>query len=279
MFSNKQLQDLKFKHLQYGNISLSGPGYIKCRNCTGQQVTEMECTVCDEVKPLSEFGKNHRREPDKARCRSCIDEQAALLPGYEDVEEDDDSEESNDYWPDDFDSTVDSDGGAPLAEVSRELTSLKLAQHDSMVGSSGQNKSSAEATETTPSGNQAVIKSGPGAWSAFASGDAHTDVGDGVWTRQTRGKLAATGARPFTAFDSSGFPHSRFGTPSTATSSRSWADSPMASGSSNSKFPKPSKSSREPIPSSKSGQTKKTHNVAADSDYDDDEDDEDDYMK
>ena len=66
MFSNKQLQDLKFKHLQYGPVSLTGPGYIKCRHCTGQQVTEMECTVCDEVKPLSEFGKNHRREPDKA---------------------------------------------------------------------------------------------------------------------------------------------------------------------------------------------------------------------
>ncbi|MCJ1400268.1 hypothetical protein MMC11_003472 [Xylographa trunciseda] len=278
MFSNKQLQDLKFKHLQFGKISLSGPGYIKCRHCTGQQVTEIECTVCDEVKPLSEFGKNHRREPDKARCRTCIDEQAALLPGYEDVEEDDDSEESNDYWRDEFESTVDSDGGAPLAEVSRELTSLKLAQYDSMIGSSGKLKSSAEATEKTPSENQADIKHGTKA--AFASGDAQSEVGDGVWTKQTRDKQAATGARQFTAFDPSGFPHPRFGTPSTAASTRSWVDYPMASGSSNSKFPKPSKSLREPIPSSKGGSTKKSHNVAAESDYeDDDDDDDDDYMK
>ncbi|MCJ1381541.1 hypothetical protein MMC17_004652 [Xylographa soralifera] len=239
----------------------------------------MECTVCDEVKPLSEFGKNHRREPDKARCRACIDEQAALLPGYEDVEDEDDSEDSNDYWPDEFDSTVDSDGGAPLAEVSHELTSLKLAQHDSKISSSGKIKSSAEETERTPA-NQADTKSGAEAWSAFASGDAQSEVGDGVWTKQTHGKAAAGPSRPFTAFDSAGFPHPRFGTPSIATSSRSWVGTPIVSGSSNSKFPKPSKSLREPVPSSKGGLTKKTHNVAADSDYDDDDDDDDDdYMK
>ncbi|MCJ1315584.1 hypothetical protein MMC15_000904 [Xylographa vitiligo] len=281
MFSNKQLQDLKFKHLQYGPVSLTGPGYIKCRHCTGQQVTEMECTVCDEVKPLSEFGKNHRREPDKARCRACIDEQAALLPGYEDVEDEDDSEDSNDYWPDELDSTVDSDGGAPLAEVSHDLTSLKLAQHDSRISSSGKIKSSAEETEKTPSANQADTKAGTEAWSAFASGDAQSEVGDGVWTKQTHGKQAVAGpSQPFTAFDPAGFPHPRFRTPSTVTSSQSWAGSPMASGSNNSKFPKPSKSSREAVPSSKGGLIKKRHNVAANSDYDDDDDDDDDdYMK
>ncbi|MCJ1280803.1 hypothetical protein MMC26_000120 [Xylographa opegraphella] len=282
MFSNKQLQDLKFKHLQYGPVSLTGPGYIKCRQCTGQQVTEMECTVCDEVKPLSEFGKNHRREPDKARCRACIDEQAALLPGYEDVEDEDGSEDSNDYWPDELDSTVESDsGGAPLAEASHGLTSLRLAQHDSRIGSSGRIKSSAEDTEKTPPANQADTESGTEAWSAFASGDAQSEVGDGVWTKQTRGQQADVGGtRPFIAFDPAGFPHQRFQTASTTTSGRSWAGYPMASGSRNSKFAKPSRSSRVPVPSSKSVSTKGLHNINVNSGYDEDDDeDDDDYMK
>ena len=36
------------------------------------------------------------------RCRACIDEQAALLPGFEDIEEEEGSEHSNDYWPDEI---------------------------------------------------------------------------------------------------------------------------------------------------------------------------------
>lgn len=65
-YSNKQLADLKFKLLQVGTSRSVGSVGAKCRTCTGQQVTELTCCICDEVKPLVDFGKNHRRDPDNA---------------------------------------------------------------------------------------------------------------------------------------------------------------------------------------------------------------------
>ena len=48
----------------YGNIG--SHGQIKCRTCTGQQVIEMECIMCDTVKELDGFYKAQRRNPDQA---------------------------------------------------------------------------------------------------------------------------------------------------------------------------------------------------------------------
>ena len=64
-YSNKQLADLKYKILIYGKESGANSG-IKCRTCTGQQVIEMECIMCDTIKELDGFYKAQRRDPDHA---------------------------------------------------------------------------------------------------------------------------------------------------------------------------------------------------------------------
>ena len=63
-YSNKQLADLKYKILITDNAGAHGD--IKCRSCTGQQVIEMECIICDTVKELDGFFKAQRRNPDQA---------------------------------------------------------------------------------------------------------------------------------------------------------------------------------------------------------------------
>ncbi len=40
--------------------------YIPCSKCTGHQVTEMECYMCDTVYDLDKFAKNQRKTPDAA---------------------------------------------------------------------------------------------------------------------------------------------------------------------------------------------------------------------
>ena len=69
-YSKKQLADLRFKILMYGKKNTQGapapPNSIRCRICTGAQVTEMTCIICDEVKELDGFAKAQRRTPDEA---------------------------------------------------------------------------------------------------------------------------------------------------------------------------------------------------------------------
>lgn len=62
-FSFKQLNDARFAIYEKGK----GASYkIKCRHCTGPQVVEIECTVCNVVKGLDSFAKIQRTKPDMA---------------------------------------------------------------------------------------------------------------------------------------------------------------------------------------------------------------------
>ena len=69
-FSNKQLNTMREAIFQYGQAALSDdqPGYVKCRSCSGTQVVELLCSVCDKTKGLDEFAKSQRRNPDTAVC-------------------------------------------------------------------------------------------------------------------------------------------------------------------------------------------------------------------
>ena len=51
----------------YSKRQLAGSkNKIKCRDCTGEQVKELTCIVCTDVKDLGEFSRAQRRVPDHA---------------------------------------------------------------------------------------------------------------------------------------------------------------------------------------------------------------------
>lgn len=64
-YSKRQLNDLAYKVSQNGKMPFHN-GNIKCRICTGAQVTELECCMCEEVKGLDAFSRAQRRDPDNA---------------------------------------------------------------------------------------------------------------------------------------------------------------------------------------------------------------------
>jgi hypothetical protein len=66
-FSNKQLMDLR-NYLAMGNTITEWGMLIDCRQCTGVQIHEMTCAVCDETKGLDGFSKAQRHNPDNAVC-------------------------------------------------------------------------------------------------------------------------------------------------------------------------------------------------------------------
>ncbi|MCJ1246286.1 hypothetical protein MMC30_003492 [Trapelia coarctata] len=279
-YSNKQLADYRFKMLQSGNPKSNGSVGVKCRICTGQQVTELTCSICDDVKPLIEFGKNHRRDPDNARCIKCIEIQAGLEPGLEDVPSDHESEPSN-YWDETEEgSIISSDGGAPIAVHHTGLNSISLAKHDSVVGGCENFRPSIGEPSTTPSEVDSALDSQISAWNKFSiDSDRQSTAEDGhVWVAQPRYKQAAYTA--YTGYDSTGVGHSRHRAPSTATT-QSFAEiksSRVQSYSGNrDKFPKPSRKSSAPTPYAEMPEYAKKDRGYHLPDEDDDDDDDDGY--
>ena len=64
-YSNKQLNDLKYKVYKFGRSVATGDT-IRCRECTGVQTTELRCAFCEVKKSLNEFALNQRSKPDYA---------------------------------------------------------------------------------------------------------------------------------------------------------------------------------------------------------------------
>lgn len=69
-YSKKQLVELQKRVARFGKLDSSTGAYIRCRQCVGQQVEELTCCICDEVKGLSGFSKVQRRNPDNAVSES-----------------------------------------------------------------------------------------------------------------------------------------------------------------------------------------------------------------
>lgn len=65
-YSKKQLSELQKRVARFGKLDSSTGAYIRCRQCVGQQVEELTCCICDEVKGLNGFSKVQRRSPDNA---------------------------------------------------------------------------------------------------------------------------------------------------------------------------------------------------------------------
>ncbi|MCJ1407965.1 hypothetical protein MMC19_002037 [Ptychographa xylographoides] len=236
-FSNKQLSDLRFKILRSGLTPATAKAYIKCRFCTGAQVTELTCIVCDESKSLGEFMKTQRRDPDNARCQDCVVAQTTMLPGIEDIEDDDDSDDSNEYWHGEPSTTTESEGGARLDDdTSDQFNDLRLHHHHSKFSDSTTYGPSRDIIATPSSGSSSIVAQKTRAWADFTKkADQNAVMGDGVWTGQTRGKEVA--GKQYTKYDPTGIPHPYVRAPSTVISSTSKWDSPTASSCSE-KFPR-----------------------------------------
>ncbi|MCJ1259342.1 hypothetical protein MMC24_007179 [Lignoscripta atroalba] len=265
-YSKKQLSDLRFKILQFGKISGTNGAYIKCRGCTGQQVTEMTCVHCDEVKGLDGFTKAQRREPDNARCISCVRDHMAVEPGLEGEGKDDESDGTSNPYPSDQDDDDEQGGAEVRGPKSREAVDLGTGTNTSENLRPSASRAGSSVAEHTDSGTNA--------WAAWATEAERQSEGAGgnVWVTQSRRSLKAPIA--FTAYDSRGIAHSRLRAPSTSASEQSYTPTSSRSNfprveSSSSRFPRVAPIAQPQPPPRRQA---KGYTVAAESD-DDDEDD------
>ncbi|KAL5051507.1 hypothetical protein BDW71DRAFT_54930 [Aspergillus fruticulosus] len=70
-YSKRQLDIFRNAFVVQGQRALTA-GHATCRGCTGGQVMELRCCVCDQVKGLDDFAMNQRKEHEFARCLVCV---------------------------------------------------------------------------------------------------------------------------------------------------------------------------------------------------------------
>ncbi|KAK8174267.1 Stc1 domain-containing protein [Phyllosticta citrichinensis] len=73
-YSNKQLNDAREKVRRGQEVT------AVCMPCNGQPPVELECQRCDAWKPLDEFSKVQRKNPDHAVCEKCMAVQVETEP-------------------------------------------------------------------------------------------------------------------------------------------------------------------------------------------------------
>ncbi|KAL4910043.1 hypothetical protein BDW74DRAFT_47255 [Aspergillus multicolor] len=81
-YSKRQLDIFRNALVVHGQRAKDA-GYATCRGCTGGQVMELRCCVCDEVKDLGEFANNQRKEHEFARCLVCVQEHKDAEPAID----------------------------------------------------------------------------------------------------------------------------------------------------------------------------------------------------
>lgn len=72
---------------------------VTCKTCTPGQTTELTCYICEITKGLTEFAKNQRKDPDRARCLKCItkvlETEPDMSPPSSDAEEEEDTDDED----------------------------------------------------------------------------------------------------------------------------------------------------------------------------------------
>ncbi|KAK7544067.1 Stc1 domain-containing protein [Phyllosticta citribraziliensis] len=98
-YSNKQLNDAKEKVRRGQEVT------AVCMTCNGQPPVELECQRCDAWKPLDEFSKVQRKNPDHAVCEKCMAVQVEIEPveasgirGAEDSDDDGGEDDGNTHF-------------------------------------------------------------------------------------------------------------------------------------------------------------------------------------
>lgn len=64
-YSKRQLDIFRNARVVQGQRA-NNAGYAACRNCTGGQVMELRCCICDQIKGLDDFAINQRKEHELA---------------------------------------------------------------------------------------------------------------------------------------------------------------------------------------------------------------------
>ena len=86
-FSSKQIDEYKEFHRKSrpsakssnrngGSIDL----YIRCKVCVGVRREEMKCRICHKLKSMDWFALAQRKDPDNAKCRTCMRAIELVLP-------------------------------------------------------------------------------------------------------------------------------------------------------------------------------------------------------
>ena len=65
-YSQRQLTNFQQRLARNPGLASETIASVICRPCTGGQVTELECTQCNQIKALEGFTKAQRRDPDFA---------------------------------------------------------------------------------------------------------------------------------------------------------------------------------------------------------------------
>ncbi|KAH0365374.1 hypothetical protein KCU65_g6154, partial [Aureobasidium melanogenum] len=147
-----------------------------CSNCTAAPLTQLKCTGCNKTLSLDRFSKTQRRDPDSARCTTCISQIENVRPGQQDPYEADNSDE--DYMTSitgDLTSRSSTSGGAPLASsngfvpvpsttTSSRVTTNTTTSASSSSGFSNSTYASASTVQAPPvrtsSSGWAVVRNG-----------------------------------------------------------------------------------------------------------------------
>ncbi|KAL4938509.1 hypothetical protein BDV06DRAFT_52442 [Aspergillus oleicola] len=134
VYSKRQLDIFRKAFVVEGQPAIMG-GHATCRGCTGGQIMELQCYVCDQMKGLDEFAINQRKEHQFARCLNCVQGHKDAEPVIDENKLLTEGELST--W-----GTITSHVGSTLAGSTRQLAS-DLPGHGSFF---------AGATDNVPSG-------------------------------------------------------------------------------------------------------------------------------
>ena len=65
-YSQRQLGNFRQRLARDRNLASESIASVTCRTCTGGQVTELQCMLCNQIKALEGFTKAQRRNPERA---------------------------------------------------------------------------------------------------------------------------------------------------------------------------------------------------------------------
>ncbi|BCS26533.1 uncharacterized protein APUU_51244S [Aspergillus puulaauensis] len=135
-YSKRQLDIFRNARVVQGQRA-NNAGYAACRNCTGGQVMELRCCICDQIKGLDDFAINQRKEHELARCIDCVQGHKESDPVVEDKR-----------------LLIDTEGTVTMSHIDSSLTGSTRRLTDTP----GNGSSFAGATENIPSGGGVWIE-------------------------------------------------------------------------------------------------------------------------
>ncbi|RPA75249.1 hypothetical protein BJ508DRAFT_418234 [Ascobolus immersus RN42] len=165
-----------------------------CKSCTSQQITELQCLICEEYKGLEDFAKT-QRNPDNAKCKRCMQMTIDTEPDIHPFSDDD--YVGSDAEGEDFD-------GAVIKRKPMVPQAMRSATQSSVSNSTYQSGLS------TPSGSQVTADNSE--WSTVPSAKS-----------RGRGYSSYSGSRSQSGYNT---PSSARGGPRIETRKNGWAKIP-----------------------------------------------------